>query len=316
MTGQDIIALEGLTKVYGDTKVVNDVTFALAPGESVALLGHNGAGKTTLMKLMLGLIRPNGGAVRVLGAVPGGHAGREARKAIGFLPESVVFQNSMTGRELLRHYARLKRAPLTQCDALLAQVGLTQAAKKRIKTYSKGMRQRLGLAQALLGSPRLLLLDEPTTGLDPASRASFYETLHDLTREGVAVMLSSHALTEVEAQTDRVAIMKNGVLVAAGSLDELRRAASLPVRIEVKVGSGEDAEKVARLDSSARRINNHAVNFDCRPDSKMALVRRIAEMGVTVHDLDIHPPTLEALYAHFRDREAQPKETSLKETRP
>ncbi len=303
MTSNDMISLDHLSKNYGNATVVNDVSFTLVPGESVALLGHNGAGKTTLMKLMLGLIRPSGGTARVLGAAPGSRAGRDARRQIGFLPESVVFHDSMTGLELLRYYARLKRAPRRQCEELLEQVGLTEAAKKRIKTYSKGMRQRLGLAQALLGEPHLLLLDEPTTGLDPASRQAFYDTLHRLTREGVAVLLSSHALTEVEAQTDRVAIMKNGMLVACGSLDELRRAARLPIRIEVKVASGADAEKVARLDHGAHRINDHAIDFDCHPDGKMALVRRIAEMGVTVNDLDIHPPTLEALYAHFRDRE-------------
>lgn len=303
---RDIIALDGLSKTYGAEDVVKDVSFALQPGESVALLGHNGAGKTTLMKLMLGLIRPSGGTVRVFGADPGTRAGRNARRDIGFLPESVAFQDSMTGLELLRYYARLKRAPLKQCTDLLERVGLTAAAKKRIKTYSKGMRQRLGLAQALLGDPKLLLLDEPTTGLDPASRQSFYATLHRLTEEGVSVLLSSHALTEVEAQTDRVAIMNSGVLVACGSLAELRQAAELPVHIEVQVSNGEDAETVAAMDRSALRINNHAVDFNCRPSRKMALVRQIAELGVVVQDMEIHPPSLDTLYAHFRDQETRP----------
>ena len=303
MTDTEVISLKQLTKKYGTVPVVRDVSFTMSSGESVALLGHNGAGKTTLMKLMLGLIRPSAGSARVLGANPNARAGREARNNIGFLPESVAFQGSMTGLELLRHYARLKRAPLDQCPELLERVGLTDAARGAIKTYSKGMRQRLGLAQALLGTPKLLLLDEPTTGLDPASRQSFYTTLHRLTQEGVSVLLSSHALTEVEAQTDRVAIMKNGVLVACGSLDDLRRAANLPVRIEVKVSNGEDAEKVARVDRSAHRVNDHAVDFNCQPSGKMALVRQIAELGVVVDDMDIHPPSLDALYAHFRDRE-------------
>ena len=303
---RDIIALDNLSKSYGVDEVVKGVSFTLSPGESVALLGHNGAGKTTLMKLMLGLIRPNGGTVSVLGAEPGSRAGRAARRDIGFLPESVAFQGSMTGSELLRYYARLKRAPLKQCAELLERVGLTAAAKKRIKTYSKGMRQRLGLAQALLGDPKLLLLDEPTTGLDPASRQSFYATLHRLTEEGVSVLLSSHALTEVEAQTDRVAIMNDGVLVACGTLAELRQAAELPVHIEVQVGSGEDAATVAAMDRSALRINNHAVDFNCRPSRKMALVRQIAELGGGVQDMEIHPPSLDALYAHFRDQEKRP----------
>ncbi|MBX6323891.1 MAG: ABC transporter ATP-binding protein, partial [Rhodospirillaceae bacterium] len=164
------VALDRVDKRYGRQQAVRGVSLTLEGGRCFALVGHNGAGKTTLIKLMLGLARPSAGTVRVLGHDPLTRAGWHARAAVGYLPENVVFPPALSGLEMLRFYARLKRRPETECHALLEQVGLADAARQRIGTYSKGMRQRLGLAQALLGAPRLLLLDEPTTGLDPLLR--------------------------------------------------------------------------------------------------------------------------------------------------
>ncbi|MBN9290975.1 MAG: ABC transporter ATP-binding protein, partial [Hyphomicrobium denitrificans] len=192
-----IVELEHIEKRYGAIVAVNDVSFALQPGESVALIGHNGAGKTTLFKMMLGLSRPTSGDIRVLGDHPA--AGEfAARKRLGYLPESVSFNGALTGREVLAFYARLKDASTEKIDSLLERVGLTAAADRPIRTYSKGMRQRLGLIQALFGDPLLLLLDEPTTGLDPALRLEFYEIVQELQQLGATIVLSSHALTELE----------------------------------------------------------------------------------------------------------------------
>ena len=160
------------------------VDLQLNPGESVALVGHNGAGKTTLMKLMLGLIRPSAGYVRVLGEDPVASASVRSRNGVGFLPETIAFNASMTGAEVITFFARLKGVPKAEGRDLLARVGLSDAAGQRVGTYSKGMRQRLGLAQALLGSPRVLLLDEPTTGLDPQLRQNFYAIVSDLRDAG------------------------------------------------------------------------------------------------------------------------------------
>ena len=301
-----VVDIAHATKRYGAQAAVDDVSLSVGVGESLALLGHNGAGKTTLMKLMLGLTRPSDGTLRVLG-VEVGHAGAvEARREIGFLPENVVFHDTMTGRALLRFYARLKGIPARECGELLEQVGLADAASKRIKTYSKGMRQRLGLAQALLGRPKLLLLDEPTSGLDPALRRSFYETVHRMAEAGTTVLLSSHALTEVEAQTERVAIMKQGRFVACGTLDELRRDAALPVHIRITFAPGNGAAVAERFGASiVTRMNDHAVEITCAPDQKMALVRQIAGLDGVVEDVEIHPPTLDALYAHYRGEEVR-----------
>ena len=210
----------------------------------------------------------------------------------------------MTGRELLRFYARLKRAPRASVDTLLQTVGLADAARKRVKTYSKGMRQRLGLAQAMLGKPRLMLLDEPTTGLDPASRVRFYESMQHMAEEGATVLLSSHALTEVEARTDRVAIMKQGRLVACGTLNDLRRRAALPVRIVLHAPEGGVSALISGLGrADFTTVNDHAVELHCPVGEKVALIREIANLGVDIEDIDIEPPTLDRLYAHFRDAE-------------
>ena len=189
------ISLQNVVKQYGALAAVNDVTLELGEGQTVALVGHNGAGKTTLFKLMLGLTRSSGGTVQVLGADPLTPAGEHARLAIGYLPENVVFSGALTGLETLQFYASLKRRPGSECMALLERVGLGHAARKRVGTYSKGMRQRLGLAQAVLGAPRLLFLDEPTTGLDPLVRQSFYALVGELRDRGVTALLSSHALS-------------------------------------------------------------------------------------------------------------------------
>jgi Cu-processing system ATP-binding protein len=191
------IEVERVTKRFGAVEAVRGVSFDLPEGRTVALVGHNGAGKTTLLKMMLGLIRPSQGCIRVLGEDPASGA-FAARRRLGFLPENVSFNAALTCRETLSFYARLKREPATSVPKLLDRVGLSAAADRRVGTYSKGMRQRLGLAQALLGEPRVLLLDEPTTGLDPALRQSFYEIVQGLRDRGATVFLSSHALTELE----------------------------------------------------------------------------------------------------------------------
>lgn len=164
------VELRNVTKRFGAQKAVNQVDLVLKAGESVGLAGYNGAGKSTIMKLILGLITPTEGEVMLLGERTGSKAGARLRSQIGYLPETVALHPSLIGIETLDFYAKLKKQPLTQNRGLLERVGISQAAHRRVGTYSKGMRQRLALAQALLGEPKVLLFDEPTTGLDPASR--------------------------------------------------------------------------------------------------------------------------------------------------
>ena len=295
------IAALGLVKQYGRHRAVNEVDFTLGAGKTLALIGHNGAGKTTLMKLILGLIRPSAGSLNVLGVEPAA-APLEHRRRIGFLPENVAFHDELTGAQTLKFYARLKGAPLAQCGALLERVGLDFAAGRRVKTYSKGMRQRLGLAQALLGEPRLLLLDEPTTGLDPASRTEFFRIVRELSERGATVIISSHILTELEAKTDLVAIMNSGHLAAFGPLETLRRNADLPVRITIATPHGAFGilEGLSELGASARvAADGQSAEILCRPEEKMALLARLAALDGRVADLEISRPGLDDVYRHF-----------------
>ncbi len=299
--------VQGVTKRYGETEAVRGVDLTLAPGECVAMVGHNGAGKSSLIKLMLGLTTPTAGRIRVLGGDPASAACSSIRRRIGFLPENVAFHPTMTGRETLDFYARLKGAPRRGNDALFERVGLEPAAiRRRVGTYSKGMRQRLALAQALLGGPRLLFLDEPTTGLDPALRQSFYAIVAELRDGGTTVLLCSHALTELEGQADRVVVMSRGRKVADGSLATLRSLARLPVRIRLTLPAGDIDALIRRLGegAAATRLAGGVVELACANDDKLGLVRRIACDGPAVHDIEIVQPSLDEMYAHFLRREA------------
>jgi len=294
------VRISDVVKDYGRVKAVQTASFELAQGELVALIGHNGAGKTTLMKLMLGLIRPTSGSVEVLGDNPA--AGEFAgRRQLGYLPENVSFDTALTGRETLAFYARLKREPVAGALTLLDAVGLGDASRRRVSTYSKGMRQRLGLAQALIGRPRVLLLDEPTTGLDPELRQTFYEIVQRLAADGTTVLLSSHALTELEERAGRVIIMNRGVKVADGSIEGLRNIACLPTKIRLKIAGLSPGELPSWLPASApcRRLNGHFVEIDAEPDRKIELLHSVTASGTAVEDLDVIPPTLDELYAHF-----------------
>jgi Cu-processing system ATP-binding protein len=299
--------VQGVTKRYGETEAVRGVDLTLAPGECVAMVGHNGAGKSSLIKLMLGLTTPTAGRIRVLGGDPASAACSPIRRKIGFLPENVAFHPNMTGRETLDFYARLKGAPRRDNDALFEKVGLEPAAiKRRVSTYSKGMRQRLALAQALLGGPKLLFLDEPTTGLDPALRQSFYAIVAELRDQGTTILLCSHALTELEGQADRVVVMNRGRKVADGSLATLRSLAQLPVRIRLTLPTDDIDALAARVGEGAAltRLAGGVVELACANDDKVGLVRRIACDGPAVEDIEIVQPSLDEMYAHFLRREA------------
>ncbi len=272
------VRIDNVTKSYGRITAVSDVSFDLGEGEMVALIGHNGAGKTTLMKLMLGLIRPTGGSIVVLGDNPA--AGQFAgRRHLGYLPENVSFDAALTGRETQTFYARLKREPIAKALELLDAVGLGAAAARRVGTYSKGMRQRLGLAQALIGRPQVLLLDEPTSGLDPELRHTFYEVIQRLAAGGTTVLLSSHALTELEERAARVIIMNRGLKVAGLAPGEMPPWLPASAR--------------------GRRLNGHIVEIDAAPEQKIELLRRATAAGTSVEDLDVVSPNLDELYAHF-----------------
>ena len=218
-----VLAASGITKRYGRSEALRGVDLHLESGELVGLLGPNGAGKSTLTKIACGLVRPTSGTITV-------------ERPFGYLAELFRFPDWCRADELLEHHQRLARSPggAAERAALLDLVGLPDAARTPVGEMSKGMQQRLGIAQALIGEPRLLLLDEPTSALDPAGRRTVREVLEELRRRGVAVLLNSHLLSEVELVCDRVVIVARGSVVAAGTPAELER----PAGVEVETAGG------------------------------------------------------------------------------
>ncbi len=288
------LTVEAVSKRYGSQVALDDVSVTIAPGETLALLGHNGAGKTTLIKLVLGLTRPQSGRIDVLGQMPGSDA---MRRQCAYLPENVVFHKSLTGREQLTLFSRLKGGRAWRVAEHLERVGLSQAMDRRIGTYSKGMRQRLGLAQMLIGSPRIVILDEPTNGLDPASRDMFYEMVSQLAENGAAVLLSSHALTELEARTDRIVILRDGRVAANGRLSQLRAGARLPIRVRVEAEAATAAQLARRFGGT--QINGRSVELVCEAGEKLQRLSQVAALAPAVEDIDIVPPSLEDVYRHY-----------------
>ena len=219
------IATSGLRKAYGSRTALHDLTLTVPAGEVFGFLGPNGAGKTTAMKILLGLVRPTGGEALVFGRPPAEPA---ARRRIGYLPEHFRFQEWATGTELLDFHGRLAGLGAAErgerIPELLERVGLAGRGGERVRRYSKGMTQRLGLALAILHRPDLVLLDEPTSALDPMGRREVRELVRELAAAGVTVFLNSHLLTEVEAVCDRVAIVSQGRVLASGPLDDLAGA--------------------------------------------------------------------------------------------
>jgi len=230
----------GLAKRYGSTEALAGVDLEVRAGELVGLLGPNGAGKSTLVKIACGLVRPTAGSAQVAGRPAGS---LPARAAIGYLAELFRFPGWLRAHELLQLHQRLSGSEggAGERDELLELVGLADAADVRVEAMSKGMQQRLGIAQALVGSPRLLMLDEPTSALDPVGRRIVRDLLLELKRRGVAVLLNSHLLSEVERVCDRVAILVGGRIVARGNPAELARARGVEVDVDGGVRSFPDA---------------------------------------------------------------------------
>jgi ABC-2 type transport system ATP-binding protein len=268
-----VLAARALRKSYRGKEALVGVDLEVGAGELLGLLGPNGAGKSTLTKIACGLVRPSGGSVEVLGRPAGSPP---ARAAIGYLAELFRFPGWCSADELLQLHQRLcgSVGGAGERAELLALVELSHAAGTRVETMSKGMQQRLGIAQALVGSPRLLLLDEPTSALDPVGRRIVRDLLEELRRRDVAVLLNSHLLSEVELVCDRVAIIADGKLVREGRPADLER----PRGVEVETANG------VRLFEGAGR--------EQAPD----IVARLVAEGERIHRVEVLSSTLEDVY--------------------
>lgn len=290
----NIVELHQAEKRYQGVHALKPLDLSLSEGQILGLFGHNGAGKTTTIKLILGLIEPSAGHVKIFGKNPALSSAREFRQRLGFLQENVSFYDQLTGEEVLHFFARLKGGDRRQCGELFEQVGLTHAIKRRVKTYSKGMRQRLGLAQALLGEPKLLLLDEPTVGLDPIATKEFYQLIDNLKRQGCTIILCSHVLPGVEKYIDRALILGQGNLLAQGNLDDLRRQAALPVTLDL---SGEGLLLPPQL-SDHLDESGEGMRLKVPLAKKMQTLQQLMALP-GLDNLDVQLPSLEDLYSHF-----------------
>lgn len=298
------IQARGVAKHYGALHAVDGIDLTVQRGEIFGLIGHNGAGKSTLFKMMLGLIAPSAGEILVDGAKVGARDFRAARRHIGYLPENVVLYDNLTGLETLRFFARLKGAPSSQCAPTLARVGLAQAATRPLREYSKGMRQRLGFAQALLGAPRVLFLDEPSNGLDPQAIRDFYATLRSLRDEGVTILITSHILAELQERVDRLAIMAAGKIQALGSVQALRDQMQLPLSLALRLASADAALAQQALNSLIGVhcvVTDQGLRVSCPREAKMAVLGALSRLGARLLDLDIHEPSLEDVFFGLTD---------------
>jgi ABC-2 type transport system ATP-binding protein len=268
-----VLAVGQLHKRYGRQEALAGVDLEVEPGQLVGLQGPNGAGKSTLTKIACGLVRPSAGTVEVLGRRAGSP---QARAALGYLAELFRFPGWLTASELLRFHQRLvgSEGGADERRRLLDLVELGAAAGKRIEAMSKGMQQRLGIAQALVGSPRLLLLDEPTSALDPVGRRIVRELLEELRGRGVSVLLNSHLLSEVELICDHVAIIARGRLVKAGTPQELAG----PGAVVVETGSGERSFEGAGREEAP------------------AIVAELVAAGESVYRVEVQHSSLEDVY--------------------
>lgn len=302
------LQVTNVSKYFGDVQAVNGVSLSVAKGEMFGLIGHNGAGKSTLFKLMLGLIPATGGEIRIHDAVVGGRDFRQMRRRIGYLPESFVTYDNLTGLEVLRLFADLKQVPRSSCAALLERVGLADAAHRRVRGYSKGMRQRLGFAQVLLGNPDLIFLDEPTNGLDPEGIHEFYRILRDVQSQGATIIITSHILAEIQGRVDSLVILNSGKIAAQGTLTQLRANMVLPSVIEVALHPGHAPRMHAMLADCAElewQQEGDCVRISCPAASKVSVLARIMAVSDAVRDIVVHEPSLEDLFLGYGERHVQ-----------
>ena len=299
-----LIEVRGVRKNFGEVCAVNGVDLDIEKGEIFGLIGHNGAGKSTLFKMLLGLLPVSAGEIRINGTAVRGAAFREVRRQIGYLPENVVFYDNLTGVETLCFFADLKGASHSEALPLLEKVGLAHAAQRRVKGYSKGMRQRLGFAQALLGNPALLFLDEPTNGLDPEGIREFYQILREMKSLGATVILTSHILSEIQERVDRLAILKLGKIQAVGSLQFLREQNDLPLQVSVRLQADavEGLQRaLARLAVENLQVDGERLSLQCRRHDKMAVLEALTSLDGKVLDLHVKEPSLEDVFLGYSD---------------
>jgi Cu-processing system ATP-binding protein len=294
-----ILKLENISKSYEQIDALNAVSLEVKEGEVLGLVGPNGSGKSTMLKIMLGIIRPTSGKVLINGEELSGNGWKEFKRSVGYMPERVSFYDNLTGKETLELFARVKGGNLSSMKEVIARLLADDILQRKVGGYSKGMRQRLNLAQALLNEPGFLVLDEPTSGLDPVGAKEFYDILEEVKeRKKLTVILSSHILAEIEDKTDRVAVMKNGTLKAVGSFEELCEGMNMPLRLYITIkGKDEFLEGLLVKEGAvALGYKNGYLLASIPRKNKLELLSAIMEEKERFTDISIREPSLEEVF--------------------
>jgi ABC-2 type transport system ATP-binding protein len=298
-----VLRVEGAKKSFGATQALAGVSLELRAGELLGLLGPNGAGKTTLVRALAGRVRLDAGMLELFGH---GLTGAEPREGLGIVPQEIALYPLLTARENLEAFGSFNglRGPALRDKVAwaLEWTGLAERAKEPIRRFSGGMKRRLNIACGVLHEPRVILLDEPTVGVDPQSRERIYEMLDRLRAGGVSMLLTTHQLDEAEARCERIVILDHGRVIAAGSLDELVRETVGPERLVTLRLDRAPARPVEGLeaDEDGTLLHGQVQRVDA---DLPALLARVAAAGCAVKDLEVRPPSLQSVFLHLTGRE-------------
>ncbi len=298
------IQLSSVTKRFGDVEAVRDLDLTVESGEIYGFLGPNGAGKSTTINMLLDFVRPTAGTITVLGE-PVDAAGADLRERIGVLPEGFDVYSRLTGRKHIEFAIDSKDVD-DDPEEILDRVGLSEAADRAAGGYSKGMRQRLALGMALVGEPELLILDEPSTGLDPGGAKEMREIVEAEAARGATVFFSSHVLGQVEAVCDRVGILHEGELVTEDSIEGLRDASESEETLILTVddATDDDLDAVRALDGvSGAAVDGSMVTVSCEAGVKTDVISTLAEAGIEITDIETESTSLEELFLSYTDGE-------------
>ncbi|MEF8773423.1 MAG: ABC transporter ATP-binding protein [Halobacteriales archaeon] len=296
------IEIDGVTKAFGDVTAVDDLSLTVEEGEIFGFLGPNGAGKSTTINMMLDFVRPTAGSIEVFG-YDAQRRSVAVRSMTGVLPEGFSVYDRLTGRQHVAFAIDSKHAD-EDPEAILERVGLGDAVDRKAGNYSKGMRQRLALGMALVGDPDLLVLDEPTTGLDPGGARDIRRIVREEVDRGATAFFSSHILGQVEAVCDRVGILRDGEMVAVDSIDALRENVSDGAVLEVTTRGldGVDLDPVRALSGVSRvDVEGNVVRVACDPDVKSTVVGTLEDAGARVEDFSTEEASLEDLFVAYTE---------------
>lgn len=307
MSNTNILEVQRLTKRFGERTAVDDVSFTIKPGESYGLLGPNGAGKTTTISMICGLLKKDGGSVAVAGQ-PLDQKSTSAKRAVGYVPQDIALYGDLSARENLNFWGKLYglsgRSLKARVDVVIETIGLTDRANDRVSKYSGGMKRRLNIGAGLLHEPKLLVLDEPTVGVDPQSRNAILENVESLKAQGLSVLYTTHYMEEAERLCDRVGIIDEGKLIAEGTRRELVTSVGEQDRIHLSAGGDLDAfaKEILKLDG-IKEVTPQENGIEILSGDGRGMLPRLIEAasraGCDVTSVEVFEPDLEAVFLHL-----------------